>query len=160
MRDGSLPKKKQQQKKGKKFSRNFEPFFPLQSFLSLHSCSCDSLRNSYLNKNRLRLLRRQIQNLLLGLTKLCRPFVVLLLLLLHTSDGIFSKALQRNNDLVMCSVKLKSASNQLMRQKSFTSSLPCYLFHLLWLILAFQTASNCPLSLVRRPSASIRCIRS
>lgn len=43
---------------------------------------------------------------------------------------------------------------------SYAQYQPCYLFHLLWLILAFQTASNYRLSLARRRSASTQCTRN
>lgn len=62
---------------------------------------------SYLNENRLRLFGRKIQNLILCLAKLGRSLVMLLLLLLYAANCVFPECFQRNDDLVVGSVKLK-----------------------------------------------------
>ena len=61
----------------------------------------------YLNDNGFRLLWWKIENFLLCCTKFGSLFVMLLLLLLHTSNRILTKCFQRHNDLIMSSVKLQ-----------------------------------------------------
>lgn len=64
---------------------------------------------NYLNENRLRLFRRQIQDFLLRLAEFRRSFVVLFFLLLYAADRVFAKSFQGNDNLVVGSVELKQA---------------------------------------------------
>lgn len=116
----------------------------------------------YLNKHGFWLLRREIQNLLLRLTKFGRPLVMLLLFLLHAADCVFSESLQRYNDLVVRSIELKREESTIsyLKFSNCASNSPYCHVRLLWLIWAFQTALSYPLSPARRPSASTQCTRN
>lgn len=89
----------------------FSPFvfkisLPLHNFVSQTKELLNNEHCTYLNEHGLRFLRRKVQNFFLCLAELCSSFVMLFLLLLDAADRVFPKALQWNNDLVMCPVKL------------------------------------------------------